>query len=197
MQRKLRSPRLNRLDPQGLLDEIRAVQHQLAAQTAGATVHPIPQRDADLDQFPAQAGTGMVRRRSATDTPDRHQAAAQLAHPARPVRDDLPLVVKWLDSEPQRTAKELFDRLPRKHPRMFPPGQLRTLQRRVRDWCRLEARRLILADPIRPSQGAAVSGAIVADTYERDHDPSEVATRISGSHGDAAVTPVGTRSRPP
>ena len=31
---------------------------------------------------------------------------------------------------------------------MFVPGQLRTLQRRAKDWRRLEARRLILADPL-------------------------------------------------
>ena len=37
--------------PLGLLDEIRAVQYHLAALAAGATVHPMPQRDADLDAF--------------------------------------------------------------------------------------------------------------------------------------------------
>ena len=31
---------------------------------------------------------------------------------------------------------------------MFVPGRLRTLQCRVKDWRRLEARRLILADPL-------------------------------------------------
>ncbi len=30
---------------------------------------------------------------------------------------------------------------------MFVPGQLRTLQRRVKDWCCLGAHRLILVDP--------------------------------------------------
>ena len=38
-----------------LLDEIRAVQHHLAdlavGATAGATAHPIPEPDADLDPF--------------------------------------------------------------------------------------------------------------------------------------------------
>ena len=37
------------LDPLGLLDDIRAVQHHLAGLAAGSTVHPMPQRDADLD----------------------------------------------------------------------------------------------------------------------------------------------------
>ena len=35
--------------PRRLLDEIRAVQHHLAGLAAGSTVHPMPQRDADLD----------------------------------------------------------------------------------------------------------------------------------------------------
>ena len=34
------------LDPRGLLDEVRAVQHHLAGLAAGSTVHPMPQRDA-------------------------------------------------------------------------------------------------------------------------------------------------------
>ena len=42
---------LGTVDPLGLLDEIRAVQHHLAGLAAGATVHPMPQRDADLDGF--------------------------------------------------------------------------------------------------------------------------------------------------
>ena len=42
---------LGTLDPLALLDEIRAVQHHLAALAAGATVHPMPERDADLDGF--------------------------------------------------------------------------------------------------------------------------------------------------
>ena len=39
------------LDPLGLLDEVRAIQHHLAGLAAGSTVHPMPQRDADLDGF--------------------------------------------------------------------------------------------------------------------------------------------------
>ena len=31
---------------------------------------------------------------------------------------------------------------------MFVPGQLRTLQRRVKDWRQLEARRLMLTEPL-------------------------------------------------
>ena len=80
--------------------------------------------------------------------------------------------VDWLEAEPHRTAKELFERLQREHPGVFPTGQLRTLQRRVKDWRRLAARRLIFADPMGPPQGAtprpipgrlAANGTLPAD----------------------------------
>ena len=49
---------LGTVDPLALLDEIRAVQHHLAALAAGATVHPMPERDADLDGFLRSLATG-------------------------------------------------------------------------------------------------------------------------------------------
>ena len=45
-------------------------------------------------------------------------------------------IVPWLkaDREGRLQALTLFDELRARHPGQFPPGQLRTLQRRVRDW---------------------------------------------------------------
>ena len=73
---------LGMLDPLVLLDEIRAVQHHLAALAAGATVHPMPERDADLDGFlrslalacaPARCGRhiGLARDHPNTGVPGR------------------------------------------------------------------------------------------------------------------------------
>ncbi len=42
----------------------------------------------------------------------------------------------WLESEPGRTAKSLFLELQQRYPGRHPNGQLRTLQRRVREWRR-------------------------------------------------------------
>ena len=145
------------LDPLGLLDEIRAVQHHLAGLAAGSTVHPMPQRDADLDGFLRSLTlawrAGEVRpTHRPRERPPRHWRTRQ-----DPFETTWPRVVEWLEAEPHRTAKELFDRLRREHPDMFLPGQLRTLQRRVKDWRRLAARRLVFADPIGASQGAAAS----------------------------------------
>jgi hypothetical protein len=58
-------------------------------------------------------------------------------------RDD-PFEAYWeevramLEEAPELQAKTLFDWLCRKYPGAFAPGQLRTLQRRVRDWRALE-----------------------------------------------------------
>ena len=93
-----------------------------------------------------------------------HRPATKAPRWWRPRRDPFettwPRVVQWLEAEPDRTAKELFDRLRREPPGMFVPSQLRTLQRRVKDWRRLEVRRLILADPLDRDAGPEVARKI-------------------------------------
>jgi hypothetical protein len=52
-------------------------------------------------------------------------------------------ILCWLQAEPEATAKSLLERLQQLHPGRFPEGQLRTLQRRIRDWRKLMARKLV------------------------------------------------------
>lgn len=56
-----------------------------------------------------------------------------------------PRIVTWLESEPDATAKGLLQRLQTEAPGTFPDGLLRTMQRRVKEWRRLAARRLVFA----------------------------------------------------
>jgi len=42
----------------------------------------------------------------------------------------------WFDAEPWRTSRELLERLQAANPGAFPDAQLRTLQRRIKDWRR-------------------------------------------------------------
>lgn len=49
----------------------------------------------------------------------------------------------WFEAEPWRTSRELLERLQDEQPGMFPDGQLRTLQRRMKDWRREKARDLV------------------------------------------------------
>jgi hypothetical protein len=58
-------------------------------------------------------------------------------------RDDLAKKCDVARIEPDRTAKDLYDRLREERPGEFSDGQLRTLQRRVKEWRRLAVRRLV------------------------------------------------------
>ena len=139
---------LGTLDPLRLLDEIRTVQHHLAGLAAGERVHVLPHRDADLDRFLKSLAhawrDGEVRpTHRSGPKPPRHWRTR-----ADPFEATWPRVVTWLESEPDRTAKELFERLRGERPGEFSVGQVRTLQRRVKEWRRLAARRLVFAEPL-------------------------------------------------
>lgn len=54
-----------------------------------------------------------------------------------------PMVRGWFEVEPWRTSRELFERLQGERPGVFPDGQLRTLQRRMKEWRRERARELV------------------------------------------------------
>ena len=62
---------------------------------------------------------------------------------ADPFEQTWPLIVQWLHAEPDANAKELLERLQQIDP-AIPANQLRTLQRRVREWRTAVARRLVL-----------------------------------------------------
>jgi len=71
----------------------------------------------------------------------------------------MPQILIWLDLEPDRTAKELFQRLQRKYPGEFEDCQLRTLQRRIKAWREKMARELIslyTADDINSDESTTV-----------------------------------------
>ena len=55
-----------------------------------------------------------------------------------------PQVQQWLNEQPDANAKELFLRLQESMAGTFAPGQLRTLQRRVKQWRTEIARQLVL-----------------------------------------------------
>ena len=63
-----------------------------------------------------------------------------------PFKDVWPEVLAWLQDGPDTTAKDLFARLRHDHPDHFYPGQLRTLQRQVREWRQAMARELIYVE---------------------------------------------------
>jgi len=141
------------LDPLKLLDEIRTIQHHLAGLAAGESVHVLPRRDADLEAFLKslayawQDGEIRPTHRSGPK-PTRHWRTR-----ADPFEVVWPRVVFWLELEPDRTAKELFARLRGEPGADFAVGQLRTLQRKVKNWRRLAARRLLFVPSLDTAKG--------------------------------------------
>jgi hypothetical protein len=97
------------LDPIGLLAEIRALQTHLKILSAGF----LPHRAEPHDE---------------ADRP-RHWRTHRNAFEA-----DWPEVQAWEAADPHQTSLELFERLRREHPGVYREGQLRSFQRRLKQW---------------------------------------------------------------
>lgn len=132
-----------RLDPLRILEEIRAMQAHLAKAMAGESPKILPHQDANLEPFLKSLSvawkSGEVRpTHRPPEAPERYWRTR-----SDPFDSTWGEVSAWLDEEPDCTAKELFQRLQAMHPGQFTKGQLRTLQRRVKEWRSAEARRLV------------------------------------------------------
>jgi hypothetical protein len=142
------------MDPVELLNRIREAQRNLRQHEIGARSDQTAEMKRDLTQFVASLSTawrdGEVR--------PTHRKPSTGPRPWRtrvdPFQDVWPLVEQWLNQEPDATAKTLFQRLQDETPTPFATGQLRTLQRRVREWRTAIARRLVL--------GAGDEGEVLA-----------------------------------
>jgi hypothetical protein len=131
-----------KIDPLKLLHHIRKSQSALAALTS--TDHGIqgPGRESleqFLSQLPQLWKDGEVR--------PTHRSKASEPRYWRTHVDAFEgiwyEVLEWLQTEPDETAKSLLNRLQNKYPGRFVDGQLRTLQRRVKEWRKIMARELI------------------------------------------------------
>jgi hypothetical protein len=128
------------LDPVALLHQIRDAQGALAA--LGAPDASGPGRES-LEQFLAQLPR-LWREGEARPTHRRQTAQPRnwrtREDPFAGVWSD---VLTWLEDDPDATAKCIFERLRSRHPDRFPDGQLRTLQRRVKEWRHIMAKKLV------------------------------------------------------
>jgi hypothetical protein len=132
----------DRLDPVALLHRIRQGQAALAALSTGSPSDG-PDRES-LQEFlaclPELWRMGEVR-------PTHRKAAAKPHHwrtredPFQNVWADILL---WLQKEPDSTGKAMLERLMEKYPAQYTVKYLRTLQRRVAEWRRTMARKLVL-----------------------------------------------------
>jgi hypothetical protein len=132
------------LDPVDLLSRIREAQRVLRQHEVGASGEQSAQMNQDLTQFVASLSTAW----KSGEVRPTHRKPSAGPRPWRtrvdPFQEAWPLVEQWLNERPDVTAKALFHRLQNELPAAFSPGQLRTLQRRVREWRTAIARRLVL-----------------------------------------------------
>ena len=158
------------LDPVRLLSEIREAQRVLVqlevgvakVETAAATVEEstVAQSTAELSGFVASLSTfwrdGEVR------PTHRKRASGPRTWRTRtdPFEKVWPIVEQWLNDQPDANAKDLFLRLQANTPEIFQPGQLRTLQRRVKQWRSEIARRLVSDAEQEPEAETALSMAV-------------------------------------
>jgi hypothetical protein len=130
-----------RLDPLDLLHRIRDSQSALAAPSSGELGSG--QERESLEQFLAELpklwrqGEGRPTHRQSAPQPRAYRTRKD------PFENVWAELLLWLQAEPDATAKSLLERLDQKYPGTFPDGQLRTLQRRIRDWRRVMARTLV------------------------------------------------------
>jgi hypothetical protein len=152
---KLKEERMS-LDPLGLLHRARDAQAALAALGSPDPTHG-PGKES-LDKFLAQLGE-LWRSGEPRAT---HRKAATNPRDWRTRKD--PFETLWaeillrLQETPEATAKDLFERLKQDYPRRFHDGQLRTLQRRIRDWRHVMARKLVygcLGEEAEPAEAVA------------------------------------------
>jgi hypothetical protein len=135
-----------KLDPLRLLDEIRAMQHHLAAVAKGERMHTPAARHTDLAEFLSSLTLAW----KAGEVRPTHTTKPRPPRTWRSRKDPFeavwPELNDWLEAAPDQTGVELFARLQQAYPGRFPDGQLRTLQRRLADWRLAASHRLVFRD---------------------------------------------------
>jgi hypothetical protein len=148
------------LDPVALLNRIREAQRDLIQHEVGTGNDKPAENNRDLAAFVANLSTawrdGEVRptHRKRSAGPRRWRTRVD------PFEDVWILVEQWLNEQPDANAKALFQRLQAQVATPFATGQLRTLQRRVREWRTRIARQLVL--------GASDGAEILASGHAAD-----------------------------
>ncbi len=138
------------LDPVRLLKTIREVQQELVALADRPVVDKATEPSAStLEQFLSGLRTAWQEGEVRPTGKPKEKVPRGRRRPD-PFARVTELLQEWFEAEPWRTSRELFERLQKSHPDLFPDGQLRTLQRRVKTWRRALAHKMVF--------GAAAAG---------------------------------------
>ena len=130
------------LDRLQLLDEIRRMQQHLALLADGGKLHTMPQEKDDLARFLASLSSAWHQGEIRATHCQEQKRPRHWRTRKDPFEHVWPTLCGWLESNPDATGKDLFERLQGKYPSVFPDGQLRTLQRRLKEWRNRMAHRL-------------------------------------------------------
>ena len=157
------------LDPLQLLEEIRVMQDHLARLASGEARHVPPHRSVDLEKFLRSLAnawqSGEVRpTHRPTDRKERYWRTRE-----DPFEAVWPTILEWLEATPESSAKALLGRLQATQAKSFPDGQLRTLQRRVKEWRSAESRQVLFMDV----PGSHFDGRMKNDTEPQASQRSE------------------------
>ena len=145
------------LDPAELLHQIREGQAALAALSSGDLSHGPDRQSLEefLAKLPELWREGEVRptHRNVPSSPRTWRTRKD------PFEEVWPEILVWLQHDPDSTAKSLMERLQQDYPGRFPDVQLRTLQRRIREWRHVMAKSLVHG--IRNGNGADEEPTVV------------------------------------
>ena len=145
------------LDPVRLLQEIRLAQQQLSDIAAhGVPAPAAPSSIPAVDAFLASLSTAWKDGEARPTHRKQPGATHWWRTRADPFADAWPLIEGWLIAEPSIAVHALMDRLAEKFPQAYAgKAQLRTLQRRVRQWRAVRAKEMILGRLIKSATPAA------------------------------------------
>lgn len=131
------------LDPVQLLQHIRSRQQELVAAEESPAAEP--SSEFTTKAFLQNLRTAWEEGEVGPTHQKRKRAPRTWRTRPDPFEAVWPHLLEQLQTSPEACAKDLFQQLQKEHPGVFPDTQLRTLQRRVKQWRSEIARQLILS----------------------------------------------------
>jgi hypothetical protein len=131
------------LDPVQLLQQIRSRQQELV--TAEESPSAEPKSEVTTETFLQSLRTAWQAGEVRPTHRKRKRAPRTWRTKPDPFAAVWPHLLEQLQASPEACAKDLFQQLQKEYPDVFPDSQLRTLQRRVKQWRSEIARRLIMS----------------------------------------------------
>lgn len=145
------------LDPVELLDQIRQAQESLVHLEVKVATDRAAKPAPDLKGFVQSLSTAWREGEVRPTHRKRPEKPRTWRSRIDPFQQVWPMLQQWLNNQPDISAKDLFQRLQEHSGEGYPPGQLRTLQRRVKKWRGEVAQRLVCGNSPEPGEQSAAA----------------------------------------